>query len=80
MSSVVHVLWNFHHSISFATYPIILLLTLHYDTTSFSVCVYNNNIIITINIIGMQEAEVPEMMKPREADGVEEEESLIIKI
>lgn len=43
-------------------------------------CVYNNNIIITINIIGMQEAEMPEMMKPRQADGVEQEESLIIKI
>lgn len=81
MSSVVHVLWNYHHSISSAIYPIILLLTLHYDTTSStSVCVYNNNIIITINIIGMQEAEVPEMMKPRQADGVEQEESLIIKI
>lgn len=80
MSSVLHVLWNYHHSISSAIYPIILLLTLHYDTTSSSVCVYNNNIIITINIIGMQEAEVPEMMKPQQADGVEQEESLIIKI
>lgn len=40
MSSVLHVLlWNFHHSISSSIYPIILPLTLHYDTTSSSVCI-----------------------------------------